>query len=83
MTATAYLVVRGVRQNWGQRPRPISEAKIATVRQAKPTTLGVDEILVKVKVQLPRRAFEPLEPEALIVVPEELIQHVVEVSAEA
>lgn len=82
MTATAYLVVRGERYKWsGLRPKPITGAKVAGVRQSKPDHLGLDEIVVKVQVELPKRAFEPLEPEALIVVPEELVQHVVTAEA--
>lgn len=83
VTATVYLVVRGERYKWsGLRPKPITGAKVTALRQSKPEHLGLDEVVVKVKVELPKRAFEPLEPEALIVVPEELIQHVVTVEAE-
>jgi hypothetical protein len=80
VTATAYLVVRGERNNW-QPKSLVWSAKVAGVRAKKPTSLGPDDVIVKIKVELPKRAFEPLEPEALIVVPEELVQHVVTVEA--
>ena len=80
VTATGYLVVKGTRSRYYTNV-PVTGAKIAGSRSKKPTTLGEDEIVVKVKIQLPKQAFEPLEPEALIVVPEELVQHVVTVEA--
>lgn len=83
VTATAYLVVQGRdRRSWGDDKR-VRSAAVTKARRAKPDSLGEDEIVVKVRIELPRQAFEPLEPEALVVVPEELVQHVVEVEAQA
>lgn len=83
VTATAHLIIKGKRRDWAPVNGKfiITGARIVGARTNKPTKLGEDEIVVKVQVQLPKQAFEPLEPEALIVVPEELIQHVVEVEA--
>ena len=83
VTATAYLVVQGKRRSWAVNGKyPIDSARVTAARQSAPDKLPADAIVMKVKVQLPKRAFEPLEPEALIVVPEELVQHVVTVEAE-
>lgn len=38
-------------------------------------------IVVKVRVKIPRAAFDPLEPEAVIEIPDDLVQHPVEVVA--
>jgi hypothetical protein len=77
--ATGYLVVEGARTRWS--PYRVSVAKIGRVTQKKPTTLHADEIAVKVTIRLPAKAFDALQPEAVILVPEELIQHPVQVEA--
>lgn len=88
VTASAYLVVKGVRNAYGFRDdetglKPISEAKITTARQSRPAKLGPDEVLVKVTVQLPKKVFDPITPSALVIVPEDMIldRHQIEVEA--
>lgn len=79
VTATAYLTVQGIRSRHGDKT--VRQAKITRITQSRPSSLALDQIAVRVMVQLPSAAFEPLRPEALIVVPEEMIQFPVEVEA--
>lgn len=77
--AVAYLVIEGSRSRYA--PRSVNSAKVARITQGKPATLNVNQIAVRVTVRLPAKAFDALQPDAVIIVPEELIQHPVEVSA--
>lgn len=79
--ATAYLIIEGERYRWDPASAPVRGARIAGSRKKKPTQLTGDQVVVKVTVRLPKAAFEPLRPEALVVVPEELVQHVVTAEA--
>jgi len=88
VTGTAYLVIEGERYRYGVTDpitglKPVNKAKIVAVRQTRPKTLDIDQIVVKVTIQLPAGAFDPIAPQALIVVPDEMIQHDVEVVAVA
>jgi len=76
--ATGFLVIEPVRSRYNGSPRG---AKLTRVVQKRPTSLPNGAVAVAITIQLPAAAFEPLKPAALIVVPEELIQH--EVSVEA
>jgi hypothetical protein len=75
-TATAYLVISGKRgygaPNRETGLRPITEVSIAALRKGRPRTLDPDEIVVKIRVQVPDDAFDPITPDALIVVPADL-----------
>lgn len=77
--ATGYLVVEGTRLRFGAKS--VTRAKLVKVTRGKPATLTADQIAVKVTVRIPSKAFDALEPEAVIMVPEELIQQPVEVEA--
>ena len=77
--ASAYLTVEASRIRYGNKS--VQSAKVVRVTQGKPAILQVDQIAVKVTIELPTAAFDPLEPQAIIVVPEELIQHPVTVEA--
>lgn len=77
--AAAYLVVEGTRSRY--RPvdpenglRRVDGARIFAMRVGRPTRLERDQVAVKVTVRLPAAAFDPLQPTALITVPEDLIQ---------
>lgn len=77
--ATAYLVVEGTRRRYGAVNRetglrPIDNARVAALRIGRPSRLERDQVAVKVTVRLPAAAFDPLQPTALITVPEDLIQ---------
>ncbi len=78
--AIGYLTIQGERYPYGVE-RPIRGAKVIAVHQNKPTTLRGDQVAIKVTIELPAAAFDPLHPEAVIVVPPELIQQPVEVEA--
>lgn len=86
--ATGYLIIKAHRNQYGVKDRetglrPIQSAKIGDVRQNRPSTLARDEVLIKVTVQLPSSVFDPISPQALIVVPEELVldRHQIEATA--
>jgi hypothetical protein len=51
----------------------------ATTR--RPDQLEPGAVAVKLTVRLPRAAFDPLQPEAVIDVPAELIQHAIDIEA--
>lgn len=70
---TAYLQVVATRYPY--------ELKVVKATQKKPTVIEPDSVVVKVTIQIPRAAFEPLQPEAVVTVPAELVQHPVEVEA--
>ena len=69
--ATAYLQVR-----LGRRLTYIaSEAKVVAVTQRKPEAVQPGCIVVKVKLRIPVEGWNPFEPEAVIDVPADLVQH--------
>lgn len=77
LTATAYLQV-WKRQPWGPYT---AEARVVKTTQKKPDVVEPGCIVVKVRIRIPREAWEAFEPEAVIDVPAELIQHPIEVEA--
>lgn len=77
--ATGYLVVEGIRTRYGKKA--VERARLLRVTVGKPASLTADQIAVKVTIRLPAKAFDALQPEAVILVPEELIQQPVEVEA--
>lgn len=86
VTATAYLVVEGERYRYGAVDpetglKKLTSAKVVGLRQSRPRTLGLDQVVVKVSIQLPMTVFDPIAPAALIVVPEDLV--IREIVAEA
>lgn len=82
--ATAYLQIQ---PDWGYSyggaESPVIGARVVRLTQTKPKTTMPDTVLVKVTVRVPKAAFYPLEPSAVVVVPESLIQHGVTVEAGA
>ncbi|MCV7205278.1 hypothetical protein H7J71_25050 [Mycolicibacterium peregrinum] len=77
--ATGYLTVEGERSRYGAKH--VTRAKLARLTQGKPAVLSADQVAVKVTIRIPAKAFDALQPEAVIIVPEELVQHPVEVEA--
>jgi hypothetical protein len=77
--ATGYLVVEGERNRYA--PQGVIRAKMVRLTKGKPASLSSDQVAVKVTIRIPARAFDALAPEAVIIVPEELVQHPVEVEA--
>jgi hypothetical protein len=55
--------------------------KIVKATQRRPTVVEASCVVVKVKLRIPDGAFVPLEPEAVVTVPEELVQQPIEVEA--
>lgn len=77
LVATTYLQV-WKRQPWGPHS---AEARVVKSTQSRPDVVEPGCVVVKVKLRIPREAWDPFEPEAVIDVPAELIQHPIEVEA--
>jgi hypothetical protein len=73
-TATTYLQVRPSRY--------YSEAKVMKATQKKPEVVEPGCIVVKIALRIPREAWQPFAPEAVIDVPADLVQHPIAVEAE-
>lgn len=69
---SAYLQIRR-HSGWDLRPVKV------TLRRPEVVEPGC--IVVKIRFRVPDRAFEPFEPEAVIVVPEELVQRPINAEA--
>lgn len=78
--ATFYVRIHAERgpSYWGSK---IQRLKAGWVTQSKPSNLPKDTVAVKLTVRLPDEVFEALTPEAVIVVPAELVQRAIEVQA--
>lgn len=70
---TAYLQVRP-----GRYP---TDLRVIKATQRRPDVVEADCVVVKVRLRIPAKAFDPLQPEAVVTVPEDLVQHPVEVEA--
>lgn len=86
--ATVYLQVQPEYTYWAKnrrefdKPGSIDGAKIVGFTQNKPQKPKPGTVEVKITLQIPKAAFLPLRPEAVVVVPETLTQpHPVEVEA--
>ena len=58
-----------------------SEARVVRVTQKKPEQAAPGCIVVKVKLRIPVEGWDAFEPEAVIDVPTDLVQHPIEVEA--
>lgn len=77
LTAETYLQVKkGSFGTWG------TEARVIKATQKKPDAVEPGCIVVKIKLRIPSEAWEPFEPEAVIDVPAELVQHPIVVEAQ-
>lgn len=76
--ATAYLQVRLKRR----LSYAASEARVIGVTQRKPEQASPGCIVVKVKLRIPVEGWDAFEPEAVINVPADLVQHPIEVLVE-
>ncbi|MCZ9884113.1 hypothetical protein [Arthrobacter sp. B2a2-09] len=74
--ADTYLQLRRTEGVWNRPLRVIKST------QRKPAVLEPGCVVVKVRIRVPAAAFEPLTPEAVVTVPESLIQHTVQATAE-
>lgn len=57
------------------------ELRVDKATNQKPRSTPEGSIVMKAKIKIPRKAFEPLAPEAVITVPEEMVQHPISVEA--
>lgn len=71
--ATAFLIIEGHRYLAVFDESEVAGARVTGVRQNTPKKLDKDQIAIKVTFEVPKAAFEPLMPEAVIVVPESMI----------
>lgn len=78
VTATAYLVVEGKRRSW--KNDLYETGRVVASRTHKPAQLLADQVAVKVTLKIPKLAFEALTPEAVIEIPEDLVQRPVQVA---
>lgn len=81
--ATAYLQLEpGAPSAYGKSGWQLRDcATVVRCTNSKPAEPIPGCIVVKVKIRVPREAWEPLSPEAIIEVPAELVQRPVTVSA--
>lgn len=76
LIADAYLQVRkGTFGTWSTQIRVVKST------QSKPDVIEPGCIVVKVQLRIPVEAWGPFEPEAVVDVPTDLIQHPIEVEA--
>ena len=75
--ATAYLQLELRRRSTFSA----SEARVVRATQKKPEQAAPGCIVVKVKLRIPVEGWDAFEPEAVIDVPADLIQHPIEVEA--
>jgi len=75
----AYLQIRRKTRNGYET---YSEGVVERVTSKRPDTPAPGCVVVKVQINVPLAAFEPLTPEVVIDVPEDLVQHPVEVVAQ-
>lgn len=73
---TTYLAVR-------RNPRYPYGLQVVKATDKKPKVVPGGAVIVKVRLNMPMAAFTPLEPEAVVTIPEELVQHPVTVEAVA
>lgn len=76
--ATTYLILDATRTRWGSADpetglKPVESVRVAASRVNRPAVLERDQIAIKVTVEVPTGAFDPITPAALVVVPEDLI----------
>lgn len=57
------------------------DLRVDKATNKKPRATPEGSIVVKVKLRVPNKAFEPIAPEVVVTVPEELVQHPIEVEA--
>lgn len=73
---TTYLAVR-------RNPRWPYSLQVVKATDKRPKVIPSGSVLVKLRLQMPAAAFTPLEPEAVVVIPDALVQLPVEVEAVA
>jgi hypothetical protein len=75
--ATFYVQIEATRTRWRTNAAgepAVDSAKAVRITQSRPRTQAPDTVMVKLTVRLPVAAFDPLRPEAVVVVPESLTE---------
>lgn len=54
--------------------RVLRGAKVVTVTQKRPARPRRDVVLVRLTIRVPRAAFMPLRPEAIVVIPDDMTE---------
>lgn len=83
--ATTHLQVAPEIAHWLSEDHPsyIQGAKVVAATQNRPQKPKPGTVEVKITIEIPRSAFLPLRPEAVVVVPESMtIPHPIQVEAE-
>jgi hypothetical protein len=70
--ATLYVQVEPEFARWPANDPPVIGARPTRMTQKRPDKPKPGSVLVKLTVRLPKSAFMPLRPEAIVVVPESL-----------
>lgn len=79
--AEFYVRIKAKRYAYGSKA--VIAVAAVSLTQSKPANLPKDTVAVKLTVRLPDAVFDALTPEALVIVPAELVQRALEVEAEA
>lgn len=72
--ATFYAQVSPTRSHYRSRTSPPDSAKVERITQTKPDKPIAGTVTVKLTIRVPIAAFLPLSPEAVVVVPESMIE---------
>lgn len=63
--------------------RTLNGAKVTTITQKRPQRPKGGTVLVKLTIRIPEAAFQPLRPQAIVVIPEDMtVVSPIEVAAE-
>ena len=62
-------------------PRYVAELRAIKCTQREPDVVEPGCVVVKIRVRIPDAAFRPLQPEAVVTIPEELVQQPIAVEA--
>lgn len=79
LRATAYLICQAKRSRYGLADpetglRVLDSLNIVASRKTRPSVLERDQVAVKITIEIPDVAFEPVTPTAVIEVPADLAQ---------
>lgn len=79
MKTSVYLIVKASRARYGQlHPetglKRVESVRVVGMRQNRPARLERDEIAVKLTIDTPSEAFNPIMPIAEVVIPKELVR---------
>lgn len=76
MRTHTYLIVEAKRGYGPRDPetglRPVHEGRVVASRTNRPAKLEIDQIAVKVTLDVPGSAFDPVMPTAVVTIPEDL-----------